>query len=412
MAGMACAIAFAALPVGLRAQDAAATASDAQPPADAKGDAAADGSTAPQSQDGAGGGTAGGTAGSATGGTSTGPTGGAALGTNTGSAGTGADSGPQQSGQADAKKPKPAASSSSTYGSDGIDEKGGNIHTLANNVSITLSLNWAEASITELPPPAELKNYAPPFHLTSILALQNLRSSSILQLAMSDNPLIGHDSNWLDEQLHKPAGTGMSVLDLMYYYFFPPSQQCMIDAQNKTIKATFAPSPAIESATATGAPPPSTEGTTPEMQLTYQCQHEQNLDGFFAAQLSNGITFVQTNGGPRAYSVVPQFYLAPMERVQAAGITWYVFEAQRTDPVSTGAMSHYHLGVATEGAQADYFWAIGAPDPFPWSADGNASAERLIHAAFASVGLNNNRRAEFIRLLQRVQVRGAGPSSQ
>ncbi len=247
--------------------------------------------------------------------------------------------------------------------------------------------------MNELPPPPELRNYAPPFHLTSILSLQNLKSKSILQLAMSDNPLIGHDSNWLDEQMHKPAGSGMSVLDLMYYYFFPPSEECMAEAQNSVVTAKFAPSPAIESAEATGATPPSTDGTNPELQLTYHCHHEHNLYGLFAAGLSNGITFVQTNAGPRAYSVVPRFYLAPMERVQAPGITWFVFEAQSSDPVNSGA-------------QPDYFWAIGAPDPFPWSADGSASAERLIHVAFASVGLNNNRRAEFVTLLQRIRVRG------
>jgi len=413
---MACAIAFAAWPVGLQAQDAAAATPDAQPSADTKVDAPADGSAAPQSQDGA----TGAPTGSAASGTSTGPssgtasaaTAGAASEMNSGAAGTEAGPAPQQTGQAEAKKSKSAASSNSTYGSDGIEEKGGNVHTLANNVSIALSQNWAEATVTELPPPAELKNYAPGFHLTSILSLQNLKSASILQLAMSDNPLIGHDSNWLDEQMHKPAGSGMSVLDLMFYYFFPPSQQCMAEAQNSVVTAKFAPSPAIESAEATGATPPSTDGTNPELQLTYHCHHEQNLDGFFAAQLSNGITFVQTNTGPRAYAVVPQFYLAPMERVQAPGITWFVFEAQRTDPVNAGARSHYRLGVALEGAQADYFWAIGAPDPFPWSADGSASSERLIHAAYASVGLNNNRRAAFINLLQRIQVRGANPSGQ
>jgi hypothetical protein len=329
----------------------------------------------------------------------------------------------QQNGEAAAKKPSAGSfggSASATNptgtaadGSGAAQEAGGMIHTLANSVTIQLSTNWGESASNEVPPPSELRNYAPPFHLTSILSLQNTRSQSILQLAMSDNPLIGHDSNWLDEQMHMPAGSGMSVLDLMYYYFFPPTQQCMIEAQNTVAKATFAPSPAVASAAASGAPTPSsTDGTNPELQLTYHCRRDNTLDGFYATQLSNGITFVQSNSGPRAFSVVPQFYLAPMDRIQSQGITWFIFEAQRTDPVSQGAMTRFGLPASLQGAQPDYYWAIGAPDPFPFTADTGAPGQRLIHVGYASVGVGNNRRTEFERLLQRVQVKAAAPAAQ
>ena len=284
---------------------------------------------------------------------------------------------------------------------------------LAGAVSIPLGANWGENAANELPPPAELQNYAPPFHIRAILPIQNSRAGTILQLAISDNPLVGKDSNWLDEQMHKPAGSGMSVLDMLYYFFFPPTQQCMVEAQNTVAKATFAPSPAAASATATGAPTASSgDSSDPEMQLTYQCKRDATLESFYAAQLSNGITFVQTNQGPRAFSVVPQFYLAPMERVQAQGITWYVFEAQRTEPVSQGAMQHFRsFGPAIDGAQADFFWAIGAPDPFPFGADVAAGGDsrRVIHVAYASVTSGSNNHERFITLLQRVQVRGVNP---
>jgi hypothetical protein len=325
---------------------------------------------------------------------------------------TTAASAAQQSGNASAKKPAASANSDGASNADGADpqEKGGNIHTLSNAVTIQLSVNWAEAESADLPPPPELRNYSPPFHLTSILSLQNVKNSSVLQLGLSDNPLLGHDSNWLDEQMHKPAGSGMSVLDLMYYYFFPPSEQCMVDAQNTVEKATFAPSPAAANAAASGANAPSSDSTNPELQLTYHCKRDPTLDGFYAAQLSNGITFVQSNSGPRAFSVAPQFYLVPMERVQTPGMTWFVFEAQRTDPVPQAAERHFRLAGVPEGAQADYFWAIGAPDPFPFTADGTPGDKRLIHAGYATVSLNNNRRAEFIHLLNRVQVRATTPA--
>jgi hypothetical protein len=318
-----------------------------------------------------------------------------------------AASAPTQNQQASPKKGpgngKPGADGGGNATSD--DPKAGNIHTLANNVSITLSTNWAEAETDGLPPPRDLRNYAPPFHLSAVLALQNVKSQSVLQIAMSDNPLLSRDSSWLDEQMHKPAGSGMSVLDMLFYYFFPPSDDCMAEAQNSVVTATFAPSPAIESAEATGAPRPSTDGTNPQLQLTYHCRHEATLDSFYSDQLSNGIVFVQTNSGPRAYSVVPQFYLAPMERVQGPGISWYVFEAQRTEPIPPNASSRFRLPIA-DGAQPDYFWAIGAPDPFPWTADVGPWAHQLIQVAYVSLSMNNNRRGEFISLVQRIRVRG------
>jgi hypothetical protein len=305
---------------------------------------------------------------------------------------------------ANAKKGNAGASASAT---------GGNMHTLAGAVSVTLGANWGENASNELPPPPELQNYAPPFRISAILPIQNSKSGSIIQLAISDNPLTGKDSNWLDEQMHKPAGSGLSVLDMLYYFFFPPTQQCMVEAQNTVAKATFAPSPAAASASATGAPAPSSgDSSDPEMQLTYQCKREPTLENFYAAQLSNGITFVQTNQGPRAFSVVPQFYLAPMERVQAQGLTWYVFEAQRTEPISQGALQRFRsYGPTVDGSQADFFWAIGAPDPLPFSPDlsGGADSRRVIHVGYASVSSGTNNHDRFITLLQRVQVRGVNP---
>ena len=57
-------------------------------------------------------------------------------------------------------------------------------------------------------------------------------------------------------------------------------------------------------------------------------------DRFYSAQVSSGITFAQTNSGPRAYGVIRDFYLAPMEQADISGITFFSFEAQREGPVS------------------------------------------------------------------------------
>src|SRR5277367_5439286 len=46
------------------------------------------------------------------------------------------------------------------------------VHHLAADVSVALGPNWQEYDIGSMPPPAGIAKFAPPFHLTGILALQ------------------------------------------------------------------------------------------------------------------------------------------------------------------------------------------------------------------------------------------------
>jgi hypothetical protein len=270
-------------------------------------------------------------------------------------------------------------------------------HGIANGVSVELPVTWTQ--FTPDGSPAALVPYMPPFHLNGILALQNSREQAILQFATSDNPLIGHDSNWLDAQMHAPSGSGMSMTDFLFYYFFPPSNACMNEALENNARASFAPSPDSPSAT-----------SAPLLQVSYTCRHDATLAGFFGAQISSGITFVQTNDGPRAYGRVAEFYLAPMERVTSPGMTWYVFSAQRVNPVSQNATNHYYLPANLLGAQAEFYWAIGSTGAFPWVNDSGRGNPPLIHVAYATVGHAGNKRADFMALLQRVQAPGAAGS--
>jgi hypothetical protein len=272
------------------------------------------------------------------------------------------------------------------------------VRAVTTDVSVELPVAWSEFNPGDAP--AALGPYAPPFHLGGILALQNLPANAILQFATSDNPLLGRDANWLDGQLHQPSGSGMSLVDFLFYYFFPPSAACINEAMANNARASFAPSPNSDSSDA-----------PPVLQVTYACRHDVNLQGFFGAQVSSGVTFVQTNQGPRAYGVTAQFYLAPMERLTSPGMTWYVFEAQRESPVTAGASTHFNLSTNLQGAQADFYWAIGAVNPFPWVYDGGRANQQLIHVAYAGVAPGGNKRAEFVALLQKVQARGASAGS-
>jgi hypothetical protein len=290
--------------------------------------------------------------------------------------------------------PRVAAQTSGTDTSGQI-AAGGIEHGIAPGILIALQPTWREFDPGGAGPPDALAPYAPPFHLGGILSLENPQQFAILQFATSDNPLAGHDPNWLDTQMHMPAGSGMSVLDLLFYYFFPPDGACINEVLGTNGGANFAPLPG------------STSSSAPVLQVSYHCRHEATLSGFFGAQLSSGITFVQTNDGPRAYGMMAQFYLSPMERVASPEMIWYVFEALRTSPVSQGAVTHFNLPVNLQGGQTDFFWAIGALSPFPWVRDGGRSNQQLIHVAYAAIGTGGSKHAEFLALLQKVQARTA-----
>jgi hypothetical protein len=284
------------------------------------------------------------------------------------------------------------------------DPSGMLVHHLAADVSVALPAAWQEFDIGSMPPPTAIANYAPPFHLTGILALQNPKQVAMLQFATSSNPLIGHDSNWLDSQMHMPSGSGMSVLDLIFYYFFPPTSTCIEQVLTQDPKATFAPVPAGSSG--------GDSSSGPVLQVSLACKPPATLAGFFQSQVSGGITFAQTNEGPRAFADIAKFYLGPMERVSIGGMVWFVFEAQRIDPLGPNAGTNFNLAGNLQGAQSDYFWAIGAISPFPWVNDGPRASQSLIHVAYASVGVNGNKHADFLALLQKVQVKGANSAQQ
>ncbi len=96
-----------------------------------------------------------------------------------------------------------------------------------------------------------------------------------------------------------------------------------------------------------------------------------------------------------------------MEQVDTGSMTFFVFEAQELGGVTADAATHFNLPDALQGATADFFWAIGAPNPFPFAASASpeASSMPLVHIAFASAVVGPNKRDEFIELLRQVQTR-------
>ena len=270
-------------------------------------------------------------------------------------------------------------------------------YSLSDTVSIELPQEWRKVDSDQIPPPAELASYGPPFHLSGRVALVNRDEGAMLQLATSDNPLVGRDPYWLDTQMHSPSGSGMSLPDFLFYFFLPPSTHCMETVLNNLENASRVP--------------PTDPSTPSALQVSYTCPAAATLQDFYAARVSSGITFRHdAKTGSHASGAYGDFYIVPMEQVDFDGLTFFVFEAQESDRVEPEATTYFNLPDTMQGARVDFLWAIGAPSPFPFAATssadgGDARSARLIHLAYASAGTGPGGREEFLRLLHQVHLR-------
>ena len=146
--------------------------------------------------------------------------------------------------------------------------------------------------------------------------------------------LIGHDSYWLDQQMHASSGSCMSLLDFFFYYFFPPSDACM-----HQVLTTDAPASRVSP----------TDGPA-YLQVYYSCPLSDTLSGFYSAQISSGIVFRLTDDGTRVLAPVGDFYIAPMEQVEESGMTFFVFEAQGMNIVTSDAGQRFPSSPERPGA--------------------------------------------------------------
>jgi hypothetical protein len=263
-------------------------------------------------------------------------------------------------------------------------------YSLTNAYSVTLPLDWAANTKSEIPPPAPLSPYAPPFHLSGNLVLENRQRGGILQFASSDNPFIGHDAYWLDTQMHSPTGSGMSLLDFFFYYFFPPSDACM-----HQVLTTYAPASRVS---------PDTSDSPGYLQVYYSCPLSDTLSDFYSTQISAGITFQHTDNGTRVLAPIGDFYVAPMEQFESSGITFFVFEAQGMNSVTSDAARRCHLPANSQGGQPDFFWAIACTSPFPFVADSGRKDATILHVAYARLGVDADARAEFMNILSEIRT--------
>jgi len=265
--------------------------------------------------------------------------------------------------------------------------------SLLSGTSIDLSPDWIEREQMPLPPSPRLARFAPQVTFLEFMALENPKMHSTLRIATTTNPFLGGDEVALDVQMHSAAGSGSGLAAYLFYFFFSAPRDCLDGGSEAYRKAK------------NQAELPDHTAASPDLSIRTDCQHPPTLAGFYSRQLSSGVLFQVTNGVEFAGGIYPEFYLTPMEKVEASGLTFYVFEAQGRMRLDLATVDHFNLPDEMQGAQADFFWAVGAPSPFPFIRDPQRKNVPLIQVAYAGMGLGSDKHDIFMRLLRQVHSR-------
>ncbi|HEV2617852.1 MAG TPA: hypothetical protein VGU63_14720 [Candidatus Acidoferrales bacterium] len=271
--------------------------------------------------------------------------------------------------------------------------------TLSNGFSIHLSAGWAARANLRHVPPEKLADSAPPLTFSEMHIWDNPTDSSVLELAVSNNPFLGLDETALDTQIDGATNSNPALLDYLFYFFFPPPRDCLDDAA-----AAFRSKSGDADSDSKNA-----AKSRADFDFSYDCVFLPTLADFYASQLTASLHISRANGATHWRSHVQQFYLASMESVQSNDLTFYVFEAQAESPLSLAVVNHFNLPDNLEGAQADFFWAVGAPTPFPFVRDSTRKNIPLIHVAYAAVGPGPNKRPEFLHILHEIAAPWGSP---
>jgi hypothetical protein len=266
-------------------------------------------------------------------------------------------------------------------------------YALANGTKVVLPVEWLLRDVSRMPPPQLLATYAPPIAFTDLLMFENVGDFSQFQIAATNNPYLGKDSSWLDKEMHQEPSTGAGMAAYLFYFFFPPPRGCLTAAL-----ADF--QMAVKS-----APTDSTQPTPgPEINIQHECAFAPTLSDFYAFHVATAVKLGRTNNVDHLEGVLQNFYFAPMEQVEFNDQTFYVFEAQGQTQLTADTASHFDLPETLQGAQADYFWAVGAPTPFPFIRDASRRNIPVIQVAYGGIGLGPNKRPEFIRVLRTIRI--------
>jgi hypothetical protein len=191
--------------------------------------------------------------------------------------------------------------------------------------------------------------------------------------------------------LHTQMQGANSLLDYLFYFFFPPPRDCL-DEGAEAFRLAEVQVTVYQNTAAS------------DLTIQTDCHYAPTVADFYAAQLSSGVEFQVRSGVEKVGGIYRQFYFLPMEKLESNGLTFYVFEAQGQTQFDLQTLDYFNFPDDLQGTQTDYFWAIGAPSPFPFYPDAQRKNVTLIQVAYAGVGLGPNERGYFMGLLKQMHL--------
>lgn len=273
--------------------------------------------------------------------------------------------------------------------------------SLANGVSIELPSEWAPRADSHLTPSEQMAASAPPLVFSGLHFWDDAPDSSVLALGLSNNPFLGGDKNSLVAQILGSASVKPTLPDYLFYFFFSPPQSCLA-AADSAYQAKAREIDAGKSASSDAAMPS-------DFELFYDCTYSPALADFYSYELSPRLQIRRVSGAERWQPQTADFYFPAVEEVQSNRLTFFVFEAQGEGAVTRETVEDFNVPENLNGTMTDYFWAIGAPTPFPFAPVSAEKNEPLIQVAFASAGYGPNKRPDFLRILRRISSTWASP---
>jgi len=181
--------------------------------------------------------------------------------------------------------------------------------------SIDISPDWIEREQMPLPPSPRLAPSRRHVTFLEFTTLENPKMHSACGLQRPPIRFLGGDEVALDVQMHAPPVRATAWRIILFYFFFSPPRDCLDGGSEAYKKAKRQ------------AELPDQTTISPDLSVRADCKHAPTLAGFYSSQLSRRIVSSHEWRGTRR-RIYPEFYLTPMEKVEANGLTFYVFEAQ------------------------------------------------------------------------------------
>jgi hypothetical protein len=265
---------------------------------------------------------------------------------------------------------------------------------LGDRATALLTGDWTEHRNDDLPPPFLLAGAAPRLVFSEFRVLENRKAWEVLKTGVSENPFIGSNPAALNEHIHT---NGLSYL---FYFFFPPSRNCLARAKSSLAAAEAAEESRREREEKQSDKKEKKERPPQAVSITQACEPAATPLDFYAGQVSSEVSL---NSEGRARGLFPSFYVPPTERVEIDGKTFFIYEAQGQRYVDRPQLDYFNLPDEWQGARAFLFWAVGADTPFPFVRDPVRKNVRLVHVAYACLSTTGDARPAFLEKLRSIR---------